>query len=149
MPEGASRDRAERWGCNDPGFLYGSAQIFLFVLAVGAFITMAMNTGAIEAGIGRLALRFRTSPILLVVVLMSVFALGGTTYGMWEETLGFFALMVPLALALGYDRMVAVGIIFLGAGTGVLVLDGEPVRDRRGVGRRRHQHHRRHRACGS
>ena len=51
---------------------------------------------------------------------MSVFALGGTTYGMWEETLGFYALMVPLALALGYDRLVAVGIIALGAGTGVL-----------------------------
>ena len=39
---------------------------------------------------------------------MVVFALGGTTYGMWEETLGFFVLLVPLMLALGYDRMVAV-----------------------------------------
>jgi len=39
---------------------------------------------------------------------------------MWEETLGFFVLLVPLALALGYDRMVAAAIIFLGAGTGVL-----------------------------
>ena len=49
---------------------------------------------------------------------MAVFALGGTSYGMWEETLGFFVLLVPLALALGYDRMVAAAIIFLGAGTG-------------------------------
>ena len=39
---------------------------------------------------------------------------------MWEETLGFFVLLVPLTLALGYDRMVAASIIFLGAGTGVL-----------------------------
>lgn len=104
----------------EEGFLYGSAQIFLFVLAVGAFITMTMRTGAIETGIARLALRFRHSPSLLVIVLMSVFALGGTTYGMWEETLGFFALMVPLTLALGYDRMVAAAIILFGAGTGVL-----------------------------
>ena len=37
---------------------------------------------------------------------MGIFALGGTSYGMWEETLGFFVLLVPLALALGYDRMV-------------------------------------------
>src|SRR3954466_4267560 len=51
---------------------------------------------------------------------MCVFALGGTSYGMWEETLGFFVLLVPLTLALGYDRMVAASIIFLGAGTGVL-----------------------------
>jgi uncharacterized ion transporter superfamily protein YfcC len=108
------------------GFLYGSAQIFLFVLAVGAFITMTMRTGAIETGIKRLALRFRRSPALLVAVLMSVFALGGTTYGMWEETLGFFVLLVPLVLALGYDRMVAVAIIFLGAGTGVLASTVNP-----------------------
>jgi uncharacterized ion transporter superfamily protein YfcC len=53
-------------------------------------------------------------------MLMAVFALGGTSYGMWEETLGFFVLLVPLALALGYDRMVAAAIIFLGAGAGVI-----------------------------
>ena len=39
---------------------------------------------------------------------------------MWEETLGFFVLLVPLALALHYDRMVAAAIIFLGAGSGVI-----------------------------
>jgi uncharacterized ion transporter superfamily protein YfcC len=105
---------------DEEGFLYGSAQIFFFVLAVGAFITVTMKTGAIETGIGRLAYRYAKTPIVLIVVLMAIFALGGTSYGMWEETLGFFALLVPLVLALGYDRMVAVSIIFLGAGTGVL-----------------------------
>jgi uncharacterized ion transporter superfamily protein YfcC len=74
---------------DNSGFLYGSAQIFLFVLAIGAFISVTMKTGAIQSGIGRLALRFRHSPAVLIVVLMSVFALGGTTEGMWEETLGF------------------------------------------------------------
>jgi uncharacterized ion transporter superfamily protein YfcC len=113
-------------GADENGFLYGSAQIFLFVLAVGAFITIAMKTGAIETGIGRLALRFGRRRLLLVLVLMSVFALGGTTYGMWEETLGFYALMVPLILALGYDRVVAVGIIAVGAGTGVLASTVNP-----------------------
>ena len=64
-------------------------------------------------------MRFKHSGSILVIVLMSIFALGGTTYGMWEETLGFFALLVPLVLALKYDRIVAASIIFLGAGTGV------------------------------
>jgi uncharacterized ion transporter superfamily protein YfcC len=113
-------------GADELGFLYGSAQIFLFVLAVGAFITMTMKTGAIEAGINRLAMRFGKSPIVLVVVLMGVFAVGGTTYGMWEETLGFYAVMVPLVVALGYDRMVAVAIIALGAGTGTLASTVNP-----------------------
>ena len=105
---------------DETGALYGSAMIFLFVLAVGAFITVTMKTGAIQTGIGRLALRFQHSGSVLIAILMGVFALGGTTYGMWEETLGFFVLLVPLTLALGYDRMVAASIIFLGAGTGVL-----------------------------
>jgi uncharacterized ion transporter superfamily protein YfcC len=105
---------------DENGFLYGSAMIFLFVLAVGAFITVTMKTGAIQTGIGRLALRFRHSGAVLIAILMIVFALGGTSYGMWEETLGFFVLLVPLTLALGYDRMVGASIIFLGAGTGVL-----------------------------
>ena len=105
---------------DETGTLYGSAMIFLFVLAVGAFITVTMKTGAIQTGIGRLALRFRHSGSVLIAILMVVFALGGTSYGMWEETLGFFVLLVPLTLALGYDRLVAASIIFLGAGSGVL-----------------------------
>ncbi|MCW3000631.1 MAG: C4-dicarboxylate transporter, partial [Solirubrobacterales bacterium] len=48
-----------------------------------------MKTGAIQTGIGRLALRFRHTPALLIIVLMSVFALAGTTEGMAEESLGF------------------------------------------------------------
>lgn len=115
-----------RVGPDEEGFLYGSAQIFLFVLAVGAFITVTMKTGAIQTGIGRLALRYRRSGDVLIVVLMLVFALGGTTYGMWEETLGFFALLVPLSLALGFDRLVAASIILLGAGTGVLASTVNP-----------------------
>ena len=110
----------------EEGFLYGSAAIFLFVLAVGAFITVTMKTEAIQTGIGRLALRFRHSGSVLVAILMTVFALGGTSYGMWEETLGFFVLLVPLALALRYDRIVAVAIIFLGAGSGVIASTVNP-----------------------
>jgi uncharacterized ion transporter superfamily protein YfcC len=104
----------------EEGILYGSAAIFFFVLAVGAFITVTMKTEAIQTGIGRLALRFRHSGSVLIALLMGIFALGGTSYGMWEETLGFFVLLVPLALALNYDRMVAAAIIFLGAGSGVI-----------------------------
>jgi uncharacterized ion transporter superfamily protein YfcC len=111
---------------DNTGVLYGSAQIFLFVLAIGAFISVTMKTGAIQAGIGRLALRFRHSPALLIVVLMSVFALAGTTEGMAEESLGFFVLLVPLALGLGFDRMTGFAIVFLGAGSGVLASTVNP-----------------------
>ena len=108
------------------GYIYGSAEIFLFVLVVGAFITVTMRTGAVTAGITRLALRFKRTPTYLIVILMLVFALGGTAYGMWEETLGFYVLLVALVLAMRFDRMVGAAIIFVGAGTGIVASTVNP-----------------------
>ncbi|MET9487668.1 YfcC family protein [Nocardia sp. NPDC006630] len=102
------------------GSLYGAAAVFLFVLAVGAFITVAFATGALDSGIGRLAYKLRSRSFLLIVGIMVVFAVAGTVEGFAEETLGFYALLVPLMLALGYDRMTAVGAIICGAGVGVM-----------------------------
>ncbi|MFJ8136390.1 YfcC family protein [Streptomyces sp. NPDC096013] len=102
------------------GDLYGSAGVFLFVLAIGAFITVVFATGALDRGIGRLAHRLRERGALLIAGIMVVFSVLGTVEGFAEETLGFYGLIVPLMLALGYDRMVAVGTIILGAGIGVL-----------------------------
>ena len=62
----------------------------------------------------------------LIVMLMVLFSIGGTTEGMAEETLGFYALVVPLMLSLGYDRMVAAGTILIGAGVGVLASTVNP-----------------------
>ncbi|MFI2239520.1 YfcC family protein [Streptomyces chrestomyceticus] len=102
------------------GELYGSAGVFLFVLAIGAFITVVFSTGALDRGIGRLAHRLRHRGALLIAGVMAVFSLLGTVEGFAEETLGFYGLVVPLMLALGYDRMVATATIILGAGIGVL-----------------------------
>lgn len=107
-------------GPYNTGDLYGSAGVFLFVLAIGAFVTIMLATGSLERGIGRLAHRMRDRGWLLIVAIMSVFSVLGSVEGFAEETLGFYGLVVPLVLALGYDRMVAVGIIILGAGVGVM-----------------------------
>ncbi|MFZ3571201.1 YfcC family protein [Streptomyces sp. BH097] len=105
---------------DNSGDLYGSAGVFLFVLAIGAFITVVFATGALDRGIGRLAHRLRERGALLIAGVMAVFSVLGTVEGFAEETLGFYGLIVPLMLALGYDRMTAVGAIILGAGVGVL-----------------------------
>jgi uncharacterized ion transporter superfamily protein YfcC len=102
------------------GILYGSAGVFLFVLAIGIFITVMFATGALDRGIARLAYAVRGRGWLLIVAIMCVFSLLGSVEGMAEETLGFYGLIVPLMLALGYDRMVAVGVIIVGAGVGVM-----------------------------
>jgi uncharacterized ion transporter superfamily protein YfcC len=102
------------------GLLYGSAGVFLFVLAIGMFITVMFATGALDRGIARLAYALRTRGWLLIVAIMGVFSLLGTVEGFAEESLGFYGLVIPLMLALGYDRMVAVGVIIVGAGVGVM-----------------------------
>ncbi len=104
---------------DEEGFLFGAAQVFLFVLAIGVFITVMFETGALNRGIARLAYRTRAHGWLMIVAIMVVFSILGSVEGMAEETLGFYALIVPLMLALGYDRMVAVGVILIGATIGV------------------------------
>jgi uncharacterized ion transporter superfamily protein YfcC len=113
-------------GPYESGELFGAAGVFLFVIAIGMFITVCLRTGAIDNGIGRVAHRFGNRGAVLVVVLMVLFSIGGTTEGMAEETLGFYALVVPLMLALGYDRMVAAATILVGAGIGVLASTVNP-----------------------
>lgn len=107
-------------GPYETGDLFGAAGVFLFVLAIGVFITVTMKSGAIDAGIGRVSQRFGGQGIALIIILMVLFSIGGTTEGMAEETLGFYVLVVPLMLKLGYDRMVAAAVILLGAGIGTL-----------------------------
>ena len=113
-------------GPYNTGDLAGAIQVFFFVLAIGAFITVTIKTGALDAGIGRVTNRFRKRGLLLIVILMVIFSVGGTTYGMAEETLGFYAIIVPVIVGLGYDRMVGVGIIMVGAGVGTLASTVNP-----------------------
>ncbi|MCK8678917.1 YfcC family protein [Streptomyces lichenis] len=124
------------YGVSDPGTgltapggtgdFAGAAGVFLFVLAVGAFITVTLRTGALTSGVARLAARLDRHRTLLLVVLLALFSLGGTTYGMAEETLGFYALLIPLALKLGYDRMTGAAVILVGAGVGTLASTVNP-----------------------
>ena len=113
-------------GPYNEGSLFGAAQVFFFVLAIGAFITVTIKTGALDAGIARLTHRYRTRGNALIVVLMVIFSIGGTTYGMAEETLGFYALIVPIFVALGYDRLLGAVVILVGAGTGTMASTVNP-----------------------
>jgi uncharacterized ion transporter superfamily protein YfcC len=117
---------AQPIGPYESGDMIGAVQVFFFVLAIGAFITVTINTGALDVGIARLVHRFKTNSTVLIILLMIIFSLGGTSYGMAEETLGFYALIVPIMVALGYDRMTGAVVIMLGAGVGTLASTVNP-----------------------
>lgn len=93
------------------GILFGSAHVFLFILAIGGFMTVVFSTGALDRGIHHLAYRFRAKGPLLIVILSVLFGVLGSVMAWSDETLGFYALMVPLMVALRYDRMVAVAVV--------------------------------------
>jgi uncharacterized ion transporter superfamily protein YfcC len=77
-------------------------------------------TGSIDTGIRVAMERMRGREIWMIPIMMALFAIGGTTYGMAEETLAFYSILVPVMIAAGYDAVTAVAIILLGAGIGVL-----------------------------
>jgi uncharacterized ion transporter superfamily protein YfcC len=102
------------------GVLYGSINIALFVLVIGGFLGITMKTGAIDAGIGAAVKRLGTRGNLLIPIMMIIFMAGGTTYGMAEETLAFYAVIITALIALGYDALTGVAVVMLGAGIGTL-----------------------------
>ncbi|MFQ2099731.1 YfcC family protein [Aeromonas sanarellii] len=103
-----------------------AADVALFVLIIGGFLAVTMQSGALDAGVGAIVRGFAGREQLLIPVLIALFALGGSTFGMAEETVAFWALIVPVMMAAGFDRMVAAGIILLGSGVGVLASTVNP-----------------------
>ena len=94
--------------------------VCLFVMILGGFLGMMTETGALDNGIAVLVKKLQGREIMLIPVLMIIFSLGGTTYGMCEETVPFYALLAATMMAAGFDPMVGAATVLLGAGCGCL-----------------------------
>jgi len=102
------------------GTLFGAIDVALFIIVIGGFLGITMKTGAIQAGIARLVRRLHGKERWMIPILMTVFAIGGTTYGMAEESLAFYVLVITVMIAAGYDAMTGAAILLLGCGIGTL-----------------------------
>ncbi|MGF1728915.1 YfcC family protein [Photobacterium kasasachensis] len=98
----------------------GAIDVSLFVLMVGGFLGIVTKTGAIDTGIARIMVRLKGREIYMIPILMTLFALGGTSYGMAEESLAFYGLLIPIFMTARFDPLVAVAVIFVGTGVGTL-----------------------------
>ena len=94
--------------------------VSLFILVIGGFLGLVTKTGAIDAGIERVTARLQGREELMIPILMALFAAGGTIYGMAEESLPFYTLLVPVMMAARFDPVVAAATVLLGAGIGTL-----------------------------
>ena len=99
---------------------YEAIDVAAFILMVGGFLGVMVKTGAISAAITGITRSLQGREKLMIPILMCVFALGGTTFGMAEETIAFYPLILPIVIAAGYDAITAVSVIMLGAGIGVI-----------------------------
>jgi uncharacterized ion transporter superfamily protein YfcC len=98
-----------------------AAQIIGFVLIVGGAFAVVQRTEAIDTAIRSIARAHEHSALVratIIPVFVTLFSLGGATFGMNEEVIPFVLIFVPLALALGYDTVTGVSIPFLGSQVG-------------------------------
>ena len=77
----------------------GAISISLFILVIGGFLAVVNKTNALDQGIGSIVSKYRGKEKALIPVLMILFALGGTTFGMAEETMAFYPLLIPVMIS--------------------------------------------------
>ena len=99
---------------------HNAGDVIGFVFCLGAFLSILNATGALETGIHVLVKKLHGKELALVWILMFLFSVGGTTYGMGEETVGFYILLAATMMAAGFDPLVGAATVLLGAGSGVL-----------------------------
>ena len=97
-----------------------AADVGVFILILGGFLNVVTKTGALETGIKVLVNKLKGKELVLIPILMFIFSVGGTTYGMLEETVAFYGLLSFTMVAAGMDTIVASATVLLGAGVGVL-----------------------------
>jgi uncharacterized ion transporter superfamily protein YfcC len=106
--------------------IYDTIDIILFVLFIGGFMNVFQQTGAMEQGIRNLSHRMRGREAWLIIIMTFLFSFGGASFGMAEETLVFYPVMVPLFLAAGYDVLVPLAVIFGGSSLGNIASFSNP-----------------------
>lgn len=106
--------------------IYDSMDIILFILIIGGFMYVFNETGAMVKGITWLAFTMKGREHWLIAILTSIFSFFAASYGMAEEALVFYPILVPLFVAAGYDLLVPLAIIFGGTSVGGIASFSNP-----------------------
>ena len=96
------------------------ADIIILVLFIGGLVAIVNSTGAFEAGISRLSKLLEGKEYALIIIVTTLIALGGTTFGLAEETIAFYPILIPVFLAAKYDAIVALACIYIGSSIGTM-----------------------------
>lgn len=94
--------------------------VILFIFSIGGTLGVLTKLKVIDSGINALVIKLKDKVWLLIPILMVLFGLGGTTYGMWEETIAFIPVLILIFKKANYGPFTAIMVVLLGAGTGCL-----------------------------
>jgi uncharacterized ion transporter superfamily protein YfcC len=106
--------------------IYDSVDIILFILIIGGFMYVFNETGAMVKGITWLSYTMKGRETWLIIILTTLLSFLAASYGMAEEALVFYPILVPLFLAAGYDLLVPLAIIFGGTSLGCIAAFSNP-----------------------
>ena len=100
--------------------VYNTIDIIFFVLVIGGFIGVFAHSGAMDKGVNALSKKLEGREKWLIVLVTTLVAVGGTTFGMQEETIAFYPILVPIFVAAGYDLIVPVAAVYGGSCVGLM-----------------------------
>ncbi|MCT8977972.1 YfcC family protein [Clostridium sp. CX1] len=106
--------------------VYDTVDIILFVFIIGGCIGVLNNSGAFDAGIASLSRATKGKEFLLIVIITVLIALGGTTFGLAEETIALYPILVPVFMAAGYDAIVCIAALYMGSSIGTMFATVSP-----------------------
>ncbi len=106
--------------------IIGVSDIILLVLIIGGLIGIVNSTGAFEAGISWLGKALEGKEYILIILVTTLIAIGGTTFGLAEETIAFYPILIPVFLAARYDAIVALASIYIGSSMGTMASTVNP-----------------------
>ena len=97
-----------------------SVDIMIFVLILGGIIGLVNKVGAFDAGIAALSKKTKGKEFILVVLVFALTTLGGTTFGLAEETIAFYPILMPIFLISGFDAITCIAAIYMGSSIGTM-----------------------------
>lgn len=100
--------------------VYETIDIIMFVFVIGGIIGVLNNSGAFDAGFASLSRATRGREYLLIVIVTFLIALGGTTFGLAEETIALYPILVPVFMVAGYDAIVCIAALYMGSSIGTM-----------------------------
>ena len=106
--------------------VYETVDIMMFVFVIGGIIGLLNNSGAFDAGFASLSRATKGREYLLIVIVTFLISMGGTSFGLAEETIALYPILVPVFMLAGYDALVCIAALYMGSSIGTMFATVNP-----------------------